>query len=180
MTNQTKTNNTSNEQEITLRCSKCGTPITPAQAVQTPIGYRCQDCIRKQQKIFNNSKPVDYVLGFLIAAGLSLFASFLILLIPFFTLLVVFLLAPATGVAIAEVVRKVTQKRRSKQLFRLVAAGVIIGGIPHLLIYLLNLIVPLSQGTFLFFGLLPLGYQILYLVLVVPSAYYRLTGSRRL
>lgn len=180
MTNQTKSNNISNEQEITLRCSKCGKPITPDQAVQTPIGYRCQDCIRKQQKIFNNSRPVDYVLSFLIAAGLSLFASFLILLIPFFTLLVVFLLAPAAGVAIAEVVRLVTQKRRSKQLFRLVAAGVIIGGIPLLLMHLLNLIAQLSQGTFSFFSLLPLGYQILYLVLVVPSAYYRLTGSRRL
>jgi len=27
-----------------LRCSKCGTPICPRCAVETPVGYRCPDC----------------------------------------------------------------------------------------------------------------------------------------
>ena len=170
MTNQNNQNN-ANEEQITLRCSKCGKPITPAEAVQTPIGYRCQECVRKQQKIFDTSKPLDYVWGFLVAAVLSLIGSFITDRIGFFT----FLLAPATGVGIAEAVRFIIKKRRSKRLFRLVAAGVILGGLPLILFKAFFLL-----GSFNVFGLLDLGYQILFLVLAVPSAYYRLSGSRKL
>ena len=161
----------SDEEQITLRFSKCGKPITPAEAVQTPIGYRCQECIRKQQKIFDTSKPLDYVWGLLVAAVLSLIGSFITDRIGFFT----FLLAPATGVGIAEAVRFIIKKRRSKRLFRLVAAGVILGGLPLILFKTFFLL-----GSFNVFRLLDLGYQILFLVLAVPSTYYRLSGSRRL
>jgi accessory gene regulator protein AgrB len=89
-------------------------------------------------------------------------------------------LAPAAGVGIAEAVRLVTKKRRSKKLFRLVSIGIILGGLPLIVITLINLLLRLSAGAFNLFSLLPLGYQVLYLVLAVPSAYYRLSGSRRL
>jgi len=170
MTNQ---NNTQpiEEEQITLRCNKCGKPITPEEAVQTPTGYRCKDCVRKQQKIFDTSKPLDYIWGFLIAAVLSLIGGFITDWIGFFT----FLLAPAIGMGIAEAVRFATQKRRSKRLFRLVVAGVIIGGLPLILIKGFLLL-----GSFSGFRLLDLGYQVLFLVLAVPSAYYRLSGNRRL
>ncbi|MCB2214196.1 hypothetical protein KQH50_02255 [bacterium] len=175
MTNPNPTHNPSDEQEITLRCNKCGKPITPDEAILTPTGYRCKDCVRRQQKTFDTSKPLDYVLGFLIAVILSGIGSYIASLIGFFT----FLAAPAAGVAVAEVVRLVTDKRRSKRLFRLVNAGMILGGLPMILISLLNLVLPLSAGTFNFYALLPLGYQVLYLVLAVPSGYYRLSGMRR-
>ena len=175
MTNQNNSNNKIEEQEITLRCSKCGKPITPEEAVLTPTGYRCRDCVRQQQKIFTTSKPLDNVWGFLIAFIISLVGSFLTSLIGFFT----FLLAPAAGVAVAEVVRAVTKKRRGKLLFRLVAIGVVLGGLPFILVTLISLVARLSLGSFSLFSLLPLGYQVLYLVLAVPSAYYRLSGSRR-
>lgn len=164
------------EDEITLRCSRCGKPITPAEAIQTPTGYRCSDCVRQQQKVFDTSQPQDYILGFIIAAALGLLGSWLTTLIGFFTLL----LAPAAGVGIAEAVRLVTKKRRSKRLFRLVGLGIILGGLPFVVRTLLNLIFPLSVGVFNPFSLLPLGYQVVYLVMAVPSAYYRLSGSRRL
>jgi DNA-directed RNA polymerase subunit RPC12/RpoP len=169
MTNQN--NHKLNEEQITLRCSKCGKPITPQEAVQTPTGYRCQECVRRQQKVFDTSKPLDAVLGFLIAAILSLIGGFITDRIGFFT----FLLAPATGVGIAEAVRFVTKKRRSKRLFRLTAAGVIVGGLPLILVKGFFLL-----GSLSLFTLLDLGYQILFLVLAVPSAYYRLSGNRRL
>lgn len=176
MTNQTNTQNKSDHQEITLRCNRCGKPITPDEAVLTPTGYRCPDCVKQQQKVFDSSKPLDLVWGFLIAVILSLIGSVLTSVIGFFT----FLLAPAAGVVIAEVVRAVTKKRRSKRMFRLVWGGVIIGGLPLILINLFNFVFRLSGGSFNLFNLLPLGYQILYLVLAVPSAYYRLSGSRSL
>lgn len=163
------------EQEITLRCSKCGKPITPAEAIQTPTGYRCSDCVRQQQKNFDTSRPLDYVWGLLIAVGLSFTGSVLTSFIRFFTVL----LAPAAGVAVAEVARLVIKKRRSKRLFRLVSIGVVIGGLPLVFIHLIDFVRMLGAGTLNLYSLLPLGYQILYLVLAVPSAYYRLSGSRR-
>jgi DNA-directed RNA polymerase subunit RPC12/RpoP len=164
------------EQEITLRCSRCGKPITPAEAIQTPTGYRCSDCVRKQQKTFDTSQPLDYVLGVIVAAILSFIGSWLSSLIGFFTIL----LAPAAGVAIAEAIRFLTKRRRSKRLFRWVSAGVILGGLPLIGFTLIRLILLISTGSFSLFSLFPLGYQILYLVMAVPSAFYRLSGSRRL
>lgn len=172
-------NNTSkqhNDDEITLRCSRCGKPITPAEAIQTPTGYRCETCVKQQQKVFNTSQPIDYVLGFLIASGLGFLGSWLSSRIGFFTIL----LAPAAGVGIAEVIRFVTKRRRGKVLFRLVSIGIILGGLPLIAINLINLFLVLSAGAFNLFRLLPLGYQILYLVLAVPTAYYRLSGNQRL
>jgi DNA-directed RNA polymerase subunit RPC12/RpoP len=168
--------NHQHEGEITLRCSRCGKPITPAEAIQTPTGYRCSECVRQQQKVFDNSQPLDYILGIAVAAVLGLLGSWLTTLIGFFTIL----LAPAAGVAIAEAVRWVTKKRRSKKLFRMVSLGIILGGLPLIGLNLINLFLRLSMGAFNLFSLLPLGFQVLYLVLAVPSAYYRLSGIRRL
>lgn len=175
MDNHTEPQTPSEEPEITLRCNKCNRPITPAEAVLTPTGYRCKDCVRNQQKVFDTSKPLDYVWAFLAAAIVSFLGSLLGSYLGFYT----FLLAPAAGVAVAEVVRFITKKRRSLKLFRLVALAMILGGLPLIAINLLNLLMSLSAGAFSFYSLLPLGYQVLYLVLAVPSAYYRLSGRRR-
>jgi hypothetical protein len=175
MANQTETSTPHDHDEITLRCNKCGRPITPSEAVQTPTGYRCPDCVRQQQKVFDSSKPLDYLWGFLIAFVLSLIGSLLTSWIGFFT----FLLAPAAGAGIAEAVRVVIKKRRSKRLFRLVTTAIILGGLPIITITAARLFLGIAAGSFRLLSLLPLGYQILYLVLAVPSAYYRLSGSRR-
>lgn len=175
MTHPTDSNSSSNDPAITLRCNRCGKPITPSDAVQTPTGYRCQDCVRQQQKVFDTSRPLDFILGFIIALVLSLIGSLLTSFIGFFT----FLLAPAAGVAIAEAVRLVIKKRRSKRLFNLVSIGMILGGIPLILINAINLFLGLNSGAFNLLNLLPLAYQILYLVLAVPSAHYRLSGNQR-
>ena len=163
------------DQEITLRCNKCGRPISPREAVQTPTGYRCPECVRNQQKIFDTSKPLDYVLGFVIALFLSTIGSFIVRNIGFFTIL----LAPVAGVAIAEAVRFMIKKRRSDRLFKVVTIAIILGGLPLILLIGINFVLDLSSGFLNFFSLLPLGYQVLYLVLAVPSAYYRLSGKRR-
>ena len=176
MTMPTNPQRTPEDEIITLRCSRCGKPITPEEAIQTPTGYRCSECVRRQQKVFDTSQPLDYVWGFLLALVLSLLASLIIRSIGFFT----FLLAPAAGVGIAEAVRFIIKKRRSKRLFRLVIFGIILGGLPLILISGFSFVVRLSAGSFNLFSLLPMGYQILYLILAVPSAYYRLSGNRRL
>lgn len=175
MENSTEPQVAPEEPEITLRCNKCDRPITPSEAVLTPTGYRCKDCVRQQQKVFDTSKPLDYVWAFLASVIVAFLGSLLGSFIGFY----IFLLAPAVGVAVAEVVRFLTHKRRSLKLFRLVAVGVILGGLPLSVIGLLNLSMSLAANGFNLYSVLPLAYQVLYLVLAVPSAYYRLSGRRR-
>ena len=175
MANQPDPQNNTDKELPTLRCNKCGRPITPEEAIQTPTGYRCPDCVRQQQKKFDTSKPLDYVWGFLVAVILSFIGSLLTNWIRFFT----FLLAPAAGVGIAEAVRAVVRKRRSIRLFKLIPVAIILGALPMILISAIAFLAGLGMGRFQLLSLLPVGYQILYLVLAVPSAYYRLSGKRR-
>ena len=74
--------------------------------------------------------------------------------------------APTAGVIISEAVRSVTRKRRSRPLFITIAAGVIAGAMPIML-------GALASGS-----LYPILFQVIYLVLVVPTVFYRLSGIR--
>ena len=44
--------------ETTLRCNRCEKPICAKCAVLTPTGYRCKECIKEQQKIFDHRQVV--------------------------------------------------------------------------------------------------------------------------
>ena len=154
--------------ETALRCNNCNRPICAACAIRTPIGYRCRECVKGQQKAFDTSEWYDYVTGFIVAALLSAVASFLVTLIGGFGFLGWFLIAAGAstaGVAIAEGVRLVTRKRRSRPLFITVAVGVVLGALPILLVQLV-----ISQNMF---GVL---FQVIYLVITVPVVYSRLSG----
>jgi len=175
MANNTKNPQNQDQGIITLRCSRCGKPITPEEAIQTPTGYRCQDCVKQQQKIFDTSQPLDFVWGLIIATVVSFLGSLIASFIGFFTVLI----APAAGVAAAEIVRWVTQKRRGNRLFNAVSTGVILGGLPLIILELIQFFQRLSVGSFGLLSLLPLAYRILYLILAVPAAYYRISGRRR-
>lgn len=153
--------------ETSLRCNNCDRPICAQCAVRTPTGYRCRECVKGQQKAFNTSEWYDYFSGFIVAALLSGIAAFLVTLIGgigFFGFILIFLGSPTAGVVIAESVRAVTRKRRSRSLFMTVVAGVIVGALPMILFQLM------TSGLF---GIL---YQVIYLVVVVPLVYTRLSG----
>ena len=154
--------------ETALRCNNCGRPICASCAVRTPIGYRCRECVRGQQKTFDTSEWYDYLTGFVVAAILSTIASFLVTFIGgigFFGWFLIAAGAPTAGVAIAEGVRLVTRRRRSRALFTTVAVAVVIGALPVILFQLF-----FAQNLF---GLL---FQIIYLVIAVPVVYSRLSG----
>ena len=104
-------------EEPTLRCNRCGKPITPQTAVLTPTGYRCKECIRGQQKVFETAIPRDNVIAFVVAAPLSFLGS---LFIPNFILFAL-LLSPVAGGLIAEAIRLAVQRRRSPRLFKMAA-----------------------------------------------------------
>ncbi|MCL4260171.1 MAG: hypothetical protein KJZ52_06040 [Anaerolineales bacterium] len=151
----------------TLRCKRCERPICATCAVSTPTGYMCVECVRERKKLFDTSEWYDYFLGFIVAGFLSGVASFLVTLvggIGFIGWFLVIVGAPTAGVAIAEGVRAVTQKRRSKSLFITVAVGVVVGAIPLILFQLII-------GNV--FGII---FQVIYLALVTPVVYTRLSG----
>lgn len=154
--------------ETALRCNNCNRPICTACAVRTPIGYRCRECVKGQQKAFDTSEWYDYITGFVVAVLLSGVASFLVTFIGgigFFGWFLIAAGAPSAAVAIAEGVRLVTGKRRSRPLFITVAVGVVMGALPVILLQLL-----LSRNLF---GIV---FQIIYLVIAVPVVYSRLSG----
>ncbi|MCW5875914.1 MAG: hypothetical protein KIS85_03440 [Anaerolineales bacterium] len=153
--------------ETSLRCNNCDRYICTKCAVHTPTGYRCRECVRGHSKVFETAKPLDYVLGFVIALVLSFIAGLIATRLGFF----VILLAPAAGSIIAEAVRAVTGRRRSPLLFRLTAAGVAIGGLWYALPVLLSL---LSGGNTSF--LLSLLWPAVYTLLATSAAYYRHAG----
>ena len=158
--------------ETSLRCNRCEKPICPDCAVLTPIGYRCKDCVHSQQKIFETAQWWDYPLALCIAGGLSFVGSLVVPLLGFFTLFV----APFLGVVIAEAVRLVIRRRRSRRLFQLTAAAVVLGSLPLLAVALLSLVFSGLGGGSSLYAILPLIYRGLYTVMVTSSAYYRLAG----
>jgi len=153
--------------ETSLRCNNCNRPICASCAVRTPTGYRCKECVRERQKTFNTSEWYDYILGFIVASVLSAVATFLVSLISgigFFGWIIIFAGAPTAAVIIAEGVRMVTRRRRSRSLFIMVAIGVVLGALPVILYQALTL------------NLFSILFQVLYLVIAVPLIYTRLSG----
>ena len=75
-------------------------------------------------------------------------------------------MAPAIGGLIAEIARRVTGRRRSKQLFLLAALAAIIGCLP------------ISLQLLQFFYLYGFIFQVMYAILMTSTLYYRLAGIR--
>lgn len=151
-----------------LRCNRCNRPICPECAVLTPTGYRCKECIRGQLKVFDTAQWIDYPLAFGVAAVLSFIGSWIASFLGFFTIFI----APVAGVILAEAVRWVVRRHRSRLLFQVATAGTIAGALPLLLIAVLRVLSP-GAGAF---GLLSLLWPGVYTFLVVSSSYYRLSG----
>jgi hypothetical protein len=153
--------------ETNLRCNNCGKFICAKCAVRTPTGYRCRECVRGHQKAFDTAQPMDYVIAFVLAGVLSAIGSVISTSLGFF----IIFLAPFAGGLIGDVVRAATGKRRSPSLYRVAAIGVAVGGLVLIARPLAFLVTTGNFG-----GLFGLLWPIVYVVLAVPAAYYRLSG----
>ncbi len=156
--------------ETSLRCNNCEKPICAKCAVLTPTGYRCKECVRQQQKVFETTLWYDYPIMFIVVAFLSYLGSLLGAWISvrfgFYIIVLALFLAPAIGGVIAEIARRVTGRRRSKRLFLLAVIAAIVGCLPISLQLLQN---------FYLFGVI---YQVMYAILMTSTLYYRLSGIR--
>jgi hypothetical protein len=74
--------------------------------------------------------------------------------------------APTAGMVIAEGVRLVTRKHRSRALFITIATTVVLSALPIVVIHLLNL------------DIFPLIFQGIYLFIATPVVYTRLSGTQ--
>ncbi len=165
--------------ETYLRCNKCGQPICPRCAVQTPVGYRCRDCINTQQKVFYaDFRPVHYAVAALIALPLALVAGWILPSLGWYTII----LGPLAGGGIAEAARWAIRRRRGQYMWVVVCACIVVGALPWLLLTFLSLV-----GAALFpeeipstiSGIMGLLWVGVYLVTAVGAAYARLRPGRR-
>ncbi|MFC1960272.1 B-box zinc finger protein [Chloroflexota bacterium] len=122
------------DRETALRCNKCGRPMCVECAVQTPVGYRCRECIREQQDKFYTATTMDNVIAAGVAFGLSLvmnwIAMLIISIIPLFGLFIALLFfAPAAGSLIPQAILTLTRRRRSRYMGEIAVVAIVIGAI---------------------------------------------------
>lgn len=166
--------------ETSLRCNRCGKPICVSCAVQTPVGYRCVECVRGQQEMFETASNLQIGAAAVIAGIGSAIAIEILSFLGFFGLI----LAPVAGGGIAELIRLAMRGGRSRNLPLAAAVGA--GG--GVLLYGIIRIAPF--GLFMIFGsggfdpslLLRVGAGLLwplaYGALMIGTLFYRLRGIR--
>ena len=160
-----------------LRCNRCEKPICTKCAVQTPVGYRCKECVRGQQAVFETAKPLDFVLAFVIAAIGTAMATGLLNFIGFWGIFV----APLVGGALAEAIRFAVRRRRGLKLPLTAAIGAIVGVLLNLVVPVFNAILMLTSdiGINLLAGVgLALVWPLVYGGLIASTLFYRLRGIR--
>lgn len=167
--------------ETSLRCKRCEKPICASCAQRTPTGYLCKECVSKHQKIFDTAVWSDYLIVFFASAflsGLGAVATILITSIVWGFFIIG--LAPIAGTLIGNATRRFIKNRRSSPLNYTLVAGIIVGTLPILLISGLPALLMMLTGGGDILGSLfsfgPLLWQIVYLVLAVPTAYYQFSG----
>ncbi len=164
------------KRETLLRCNQCERPMCTSCAVHTPTGYRCKECVRGQQKIFDTARWWDYPLAVITAGVLAFVSTYLARIAGFFMLI----LAPVAGIIIAEAVRRILKKRRSKNLPIITAVAAFLGAMLPTLSTLFLMMVFSGQGQAanLLSGLVSMIWPVIFALLVSSSIYFRLKGIR--
>ncbi len=116
------------DRETSLRCNKCERYMCPECAVQTPVGYRCKQCVRQHEDKFFNASQWDYVIVFAVSAILTGIGAAIIssIRIP---LLFILILGLPIGGFVAEAALRATQRRRGRRSNIVAVAGVVVGGL---------------------------------------------------
>ena len=156
-----------------LRCNRCNKPICTKCAVLTPVGYRCRECVRGQQQVFETVVWYDYIVAGVLAAVLGGLAGALLVNLGWFTIF----LAPVAGGVIAEIVRVAVRRRRGRYLFMVAAGAFVAGCLPLFVVSLLSLLLIGGRGGGAgLFGLLGLLWPAVYTALATGTFYARLRG----
>lgn len=156
--------------ETRLRCNRCGKPICSKCAKRTPVGYRCKECVKEQQQVFETATTIDYPIAFFVAGLSTLFSVWALSFIGFFGLLV----SPAIGVGVAEIIRRGVRNHRGQHLPTAAVAGALLGALP----IVARGLGQVFAGNALGFNSLGLIWPTVYAFLIISTLYWRLRGIR--
>jgi hypothetical protein len=157
-----------------LRCNRCGKPVCMRCIVRTPVGYRCRDCVRGQQQIFETAVWTDFVVALVIALLLGAGATWLLMQMRSFIFLAI-LLAPVAGGLAAQIISAAIRRRRSRYLPIVAASAFAFGSVALLLVpALVSLLFYGAQAV----GMLGLGLLVplIFTALATSTLYMRLRG----
>ena len=138
------------DRETTLRCNKCDRYMCVQCAVQTPVGYRCRDCVRELEDKYFNATSRDDVVAAVICLVLGLVGGFIADRVGF--LLIIIILAAPVGGVIAEVALRAVQRRRGRNTPMIAAAATAIGALFPILWILITVGVLLPRIDVLVFA----------------------------
>lgn len=117
--------------ETLLRCNRCNKPICTQCAVQTPVGYRCRECVREQQNVYYTATRRDDLVAlgvsFLLSAVATPIVGFFLAVTSWFSWIIAFLTGGAAGSILAQVIRQAVGRRRSRNMRWFALAGIILG-----------------------------------------------------
>lgn len=116
------------ERETELQCNRCERYMCVQCAVQTPVGYRCRECVRGIQDKYFTSTRTDYLIIAAVCGVLNLIGSGLVAYLGVWLLLIIIAAAPIGG-AISEAALRLTKKRRGRYSAQIAAAAAAVGGL---------------------------------------------------
>jgi hypothetical protein len=144
--------------------------------MQTPVGYRCVDCVRGQQAVFDTAQTLDLA----IAAGVSALGVGVATYILGFLGVWGLFLAPVLGAMLAGINRIAMRRRRSPNIPRAAALGGIAGIVVNVGLGFLEIFPTLSQPLFPALAVhlvLLIIWPLAHGTLVVVTLYYRLRDN---
>lgn len=153
-------------QDFYLRDVRTNRVMCTACAVRTEVGYMAREVVKASDDRFFQGTNTDYVIVFFAMLGASFGLNLLLTLIPiggFFIWIIAGVVGSAVGMALAQQVRRLTERRIGRRSAEVAVAGLIVG----------MLLMPL--GWFVFsFGFA--GLQLISLLFTNPSIYLSAIG----
>jgi hypothetical protein len=125
--------------EASLRCNKCDRYMCVQCAVQTPVGYRCRECARAQEKHFFRATNIDATIIFSVCAVLGGGAA---VILNFGGLFVAFFFGLPAGAFVGQLALRFVKGRRGRYFPLWGVLGTITGGLVGGIIQILWMLLP--------------------------------------
>lgn len=114
------------QRETALRCNRCGAPVCTRCVVRTPVGFRCNECVKAQQATFFTARWYDYPVAGAVAFALSIPAAAIASVAGWWFAIIV---SPIAGGLIGGIAHWAVGRRRGRWTWLVVATGLVLGAL---------------------------------------------------